>query len=98
MVEMRTIRKEGFTGEPFLLGADTLTEAVATAIPSADREEKVSSTDRGSHIVPGNARSSGDAVQFVALMRHLRPLVGLAANLMFEIAITKYPGRAARRA
>jgi hypothetical protein len=36
---------------PLLLGADTLTEAVATAIPSADREEKVSRTDRGSHIL-----------------------------------------------
>jgi hypothetical protein len=31
---------------PLLLGADTLTEAVATAIPSADHEEKVSWTDR----------------------------------------------------
>jgi hypothetical protein len=49
MVEMGTIRKEDFTGVPLLLGADTLTEAVATATPSADREEKVSRTDRGSH-------------------------------------------------
>jgi hypothetical protein len=51
MVEMGTIRKEDFTGVPLLLGADTLTEAVATTIPSADREEKVSRTDRGSHIL-----------------------------------------------
>jgi hypothetical protein len=50
MVEMGTIGKEGFTGVPLLLGADILAEAVATAIPSADRGEKVSWTDRGSHI------------------------------------------------
>jgi hypothetical protein len=29
-------------------------------------------------------------------MRQLRPLVGLAANLMFEIAIRKYLGRTHR--
>jgi hypothetical protein len=51
MVEMDVIRNEGFTGVPLLLGADTLTEAVVTVIPSADREEKVSRTDRGSHIL-----------------------------------------------
>jgi hypothetical protein len=50
MVGMATIRKEGFIGVPLLLGANILPEAVATAIPSADREEKVSWTDRGSHI------------------------------------------------
>ena len=48
---MAMIRKERFTGVPLLLGAGTLTEAVATAIPSADREQKVSRTDRGSHIL-----------------------------------------------
>jgi hypothetical protein len=51
MVELGMIRKERFTGVPLLLGADTLTEAVATAIPSAGREEKVTWTDRGSHIL-----------------------------------------------
>jgi hypothetical protein len=51
MVEMGMIRKERFTGVPLLLGATTITEVVATAIPSADREEKVSRTDRGSHIL-----------------------------------------------
>ena len=48
---MGMIRKERFTGVPLLLGANILTEAAATAIPSADREEKVSRTDRGSHIL-----------------------------------------------
>jgi hypothetical protein len=51
MVGMATIRKERFTGVPLLLGANTLTETVAMAIPSADREEKVSWADRGSHIL-----------------------------------------------
>jgi hypothetical protein len=51
MVEMDIIRKEGFTGVPLLLGVDTLTEAVATAIPSPDREEKISWTDCGSPIL-----------------------------------------------
>jgi hypothetical protein len=51
MVEMGMIRKERFTGVPLLLGADTLTEAVVTVITSADREQKVSRTDRGSHIL-----------------------------------------------
>jgi hypothetical protein len=32
---MATIRKEGFTSVPLLLGANALTETVATAIPSA---------------------------------------------------------------
>jgi hypothetical protein len=50
MVEMGTICKEGFTGVPLLLGADTLTEGVATAIPSAHRQE-ISWRDRGSHIL-----------------------------------------------
>jgi hypothetical protein len=36
---------------PLLLDADILTEAIATAIPSADREEKISRPDRGSHIL-----------------------------------------------
>jgi hypothetical protein len=74
MVEMGTIRKEGFTGVPLLLGADTLTEALATAIPSGGaRREDLLDRPRFSYPRPGNARSSGDA--------------GLAANLMFEIAI-----------
>jgi hypothetical protein len=51
IVEMGMIRRERFTGVPLLLGATTITEAVATAIPSADREEKISRTDRGSHIL-----------------------------------------------
>jgi hypothetical protein len=51
MVEVDMIGKDGFTGVPLLLGANILTEAVATAIPSADREEKVSWTARGSHIL-----------------------------------------------
>jgi hypothetical protein len=51
MVEMGMIRKERFTGVPLLRGATTITETVATAISSADREEKVSWTDRGSHIL-----------------------------------------------
>jgi hypothetical protein len=42
MVEMGMIDKEGFIGVPVLLGADHL--AVASAIPLADREEKVSWT------------------------------------------------------
>jgi hypothetical protein len=46
MVDMGTIRKEGHNGVPLLLGVDILTEAGVTAIPSADREEKVSWTDR----------------------------------------------------
>jgi hypothetical protein len=49
MVEMGTIRKEGFSGVP--LAVDTLTEAVATAIPSPDREEKVSRTEAGSRVL-----------------------------------------------
>jgi hypothetical protein len=65
MVGMATIRK-GFIGVPLLLSADTLTEAVATAIPSADREEKVSWTDaviyprlvrRGPTVMPGWRRN-----------------------------------------
>jgi hypothetical protein len=36
------ICKEGFTGVPLLLGANTLTETVATAIRSADCEQKIS--------------------------------------------------------
>jgi hypothetical protein len=51
MVEMGMIRKERFTGVPLLLGADTLTEAVVTVITSADREQNVSRTHRGSHIL-----------------------------------------------
>jgi hypothetical protein len=47
MVRMAMIRKETFNGVPLLLGA----EAVVTAIPSADREEKVSRTDRCFHIL-----------------------------------------------
>jgi hypothetical protein len=42
MVGTATIRKERFIGVPPLLGANILTEAVATAIPSADREKNVS--------------------------------------------------------
>jgi hypothetical protein len=48
MVGMATIRKEGFIGVPLPLGANILTDAVATGIPSAHREE-ISWTDRGSH-------------------------------------------------
>jgi hypothetical protein len=53
MVEMGVIRKERSAGVPLLLGANTLTEAVATAIPYADREEKVSWTrPRFSYLPP----------------------------------------------
>jgi hypothetical protein len=83
MVEMATIRNEGFTGVPLLLGADTLTEAVATAIPSADpRREDLLDRPRFSHPPPVMPWPSGDA--------------SLPANLMFEIAITKYLGRTHR--
>jgi hypothetical protein len=48
---------------------------VPTAIPSANCEEKVSWTDRGYHIFHLVMRGSGSAeVEFVALMRHLRPV------------------------
>jgi hypothetical protein len=40
MVEVGTIREEGFTGVALLLGTDTLAEVVTTAIPSADRETR----------------------------------------------------------
>ena len=45
MVEVGMIDKEGLSASLCCLVADHLT--VATAIPSADREEKVSWTDRG---------------------------------------------------
>jgi hypothetical protein len=73
MVEMGTIRKEGFTGVPLLLGANIiLTEAVATAIPSADRERRSPGPTAVLISCTGNGRSSADAVEFVALIRHLR--------------------------
>jgi hypothetical protein len=75
MVEMGAICKEGFTGVPLLLGADTLTGAVTTAFPPSDREERSPGPTAVLISSTGNAWSSGDA--------------GLAANLMFEIAITK---------
>jgi hypothetical protein len=51
MVEMGNDPQERFAGVPLLLGANILTEAVATAIPSADRQEKVSWTEGGSHVL-----------------------------------------------
>jgi hypothetical protein len=85
VVEIGTIREEGFAGVPLLLGANYPTETVTTAILSADREEKVTA---------GNMRSSGDAIEFYDAA--LRPAHRLATNLMFEIAITKYLGRTHR--
>jgi hypothetical protein len=49
MVEAGTIRKEDLSACLCCLVADHL--SVATAIPSADREEKVSWTDRCSHLL-----------------------------------------------
>ena len=50
MVELGMIRKERFTGVPLLLGADTLTEAVATAIHRLAAKRR-SPGRRGSHIL-----------------------------------------------
>ena len=93
MVEMGTIREEQFTGLPLLLGAGSL--------PRLSRRQSIGTAKRKSPrptavIIPspGNAQSSGDAVDFGALTRHLRPVRRLAANLMFEVAITEYRRRA----
>jgi hypothetical protein len=55
MVEMGTIRKRILLACRSCSAPTPSPRAVATAIPSADREEKISWTDRGSHILHGNA-------------------------------------------
>jgi hypothetical protein len=40
---------------------------------------------------------SGDNIEFVALMRHLRPICGLGRKSDFKIAVTKNFGRTPRR-
>jgi hypothetical protein len=94
MVEMGTIRKEGL---PACLFCSAPTPSPRGSRRQSHRptdEEKISWTDRGSHILHlQNVVSGDDAVHLVALTQHLRPALGLAANLMFEIAITKHLGR-----
>ncbi len=57
-------------------------------------EEKVSWTDRGYAVLHPVLRGpSGYHVEFVTLMRHLRPICGLGGEPDFEIAVTKDFGR-----
>jgi hypothetical protein len=81
MVEMGTIRNEVLPACLFC-SAPTPSPVVATAIPSADREEKGSWTDRGYLSLTGKARSNGDG--------------RLAAKLMSRSPSRKYLGRTHR--
>src|SRR6266850_6441766 len=61
-------------------------------------EEKVSWADRGYPVLhPVMRGPSGYHVEFVTLMRHLRPICGLGGEPDFEIAVTKDFGRTPRR-
>jgi hypothetical protein len=60
-VGVATIRKEEFIGVPLPLGAEVLTETVATAIPSADRERRSPGPRAVLMSSTGKTRSSGDA-------------------------------------
>ena len=60
-------------------------------------EEKVSRPDRSYPVLhPVMRGPSGDDVEFVTLMRHLRPICGLGGEPDFEVAITKNFGRTPR--
>src|SRR5689334_2191848 len=61
-------------------------------------EKKVSWADRGYAVLhPVMRGPSGDNVEFVTLMRHLRPICGIGGEPDFEITVAKNLGRTPRR-
>jgi hypothetical protein len=82
MVEVGTIRKKGFTGVPLPLGANTLTETGRNRNPTGGPRREGLLYDRCSP--PPVMQSNGDAVEFVPLMQHLRPVYRLGNELILR--------------